>query len=215
MNSYDFMLNGTRLSALPSGALWWRDMALLAVSDLHLGRSGRIARLGGALLPPYEARDTLGRLDADLTLTGARTVICVGDSFDDMAAADEDEDSLLWLARMAAGRRWIWVAGNHDPGPFSLAGEHRAEVTVGPLTFRHIASKTAVGEVSGHYHPKARVAGQSRPCFLFDRLRLVLPAYGAYTGGLLSSDRSLASLLLPDAIAVLTGTVARPVPMPR
>lgn len=234
MNAHAFTLAGAALAALPSGALWWADRGLLVVSDLHLGRSGRIARLGGALLPPYEADETLARLDADIARTAARTILCLGDSFDDMEAArnwsgsgrgdenrDENRDggrAEAWLLRLMAGRRWIWIAGNHDPAPLSLPGEHQAEARLGPLTFRHAADRLCAGdtaEVSGHYHPKTRIAGQSRRCFLYDRRRLILPAYGAYTGGLTSSDPALSSLFEADAIAVLTGAAARPVPMPR
>ena len=127
MNGYDFNLCGAALTALPSGALWWAAERLLIVSDLHLGRSERYARRGGALLPPYETRDTLGRLDADMQITSPATVLCLGDSFDDTAAAGAlDEGDLLWLTRLMAGRRWLWVEGNHDPGPLALGGTHLA-----------------------------------------------------------------------------------------
>ena len=86
---------------------------------------------------------------------------------------------------------------------------------LGPLSFRHIALAGADGEVSGHYHPKARVAGQARRCFLLDATRLILPAYGAYAGGLRSDDAALAALMGADALAILTGRACLPVPMPR
>lgn len=212
---HDFDLAGARLTALASGALWWKSERLLVVSDLHLGKSDRIARGGGALLPPYEVADTLSRLDAAITALSPATVICLGDSFDDIAASGLPEEQTLWLTRMMAGRRWIWIEGNHDPGPLGLGGEHRAELRFGPLAFRHIAQADAAGEVSGHYHPKARVAGQSRPCFLLDGSRVILPAFGTYTGGLSCAAPVLAGLMAPGALAVLTGRAALPVPMPR
>lgn len=209
---FRFDLCGATLTALGSGALWWPDERLLAVSDLHLGRSERAARLGSGLLPPYETADTLARLDADLGRTDARAVVCVGDTFDDPAAADLPEAECLWLMRMMAGRRWVWVEGNHDPGPVALGGEHRAELTIGPLTFRHIARPAATGEISGHYHPKVRLAGQSRPAFLTDTSRVMLPAYGTYTGGMDASNSALRPLFAANAIAVLTGRAALAVP---
>ncbi|SPH24620.1 hypothetical protein DEA8626_03671 [Defluviimonas aquaemixtae] len=215
MNAHAFTLAGADLLALPSGALFWRSEGCLAVSDLHLGRSERFARRAGALLPPYEVAETLGRLETDIEATRARTVICLGDSFDDLQAARLGEGDTLWIARLMAGRRWIWIEGNHDPGPVALGGEHRAELTLGSLIFRHIARRGAVGEISGHYHPKARLAGQARRCFLVDGARVVLPAYGTYTGGLNSHDAPLSDLMAPGALAILTGRVARPVPMPR
>jgi len=213
MTGIAFSFHGVDLRALPTGALWWAERGLLAVSDLHLGRSERIARLGGTLLPPYEGAATLARLDADITATGARTVLCLGDSFDDLAAAALDEDLRLWLARLMAGRRWIWVEGNHDPGPVDVSGEHRRDVSLVPLTFRHIATPDAVGEVSGHYHPKLRIAGTARPCFLIDGARLILPAYGAYTGGMEATRPPLATMMGPGARAILTGPTASVVPL--
>ena len=150
MDGCNFDLGGTQLTALPSGALWWADMSALIVSDLHLGRSQRIARLGGGLLPPYEVADTLLRLDQDIAAARPRLVICLGDTFDDAQAANLAPDHALWLTRLMAGRRWVWIEGNHDPGPLYVGGEHRAELTLPPLTFRHIAQSGALAEVSGH-----------------------------------------------------------------
>ncbi|RSK36775.1 ligase-associated DNA damage response endonuclease PdeM [Rhodovulum iodosum] len=219
MNGYAFMLTGAQLAALPSGALYWGDAGLLAVSDLHLGKAERIARRGGALLPPYETRETLARLEADITVTGARTVLCLGDSFDDLdAAAGLPEDEAQWLMRLMAGRRWLWIEGNHDPGPIAFGGSHLAEYAAGPLIFRHIARPGAVGEVSGHYHPKARISlggrALSRPCFLHDAARLILPAYGAYTGGLCWDDPAFAPLFGTEARAIMLGNPPRPLPKP-
>jgi DNA ligase-associated metallophosphoesterase len=212
-------LAGTALAALHSGALWWPDEAMLCVADLHLGKSERIARRGGALLPPYETAETLDRLAADIARHAPRVVVCLGDSFDDGAGADalmpENSDR---LATLAAGRDWIWIAGNHDPAPLPVAGRHLAELARGFLTFRHIARPdSGPGEVSGHWHPKARVALRgrtiSRPCFLTDGARLILPAYGAYTGGLRSDHPDLTALLSKSARAILTGTPALTVPL--
>lgn len=212
-------LAGATLAALPSGGLWWPDQALLCVADLHLGKSERIARRGGTLLPPYETAETLDRLAADIARHAPRVVVSLGDSFDDMSGADAlaPEESAR-LATLAAGRDWIWIAGNHDPAPLTVAGRHLADFTLCPLTFRHIARLDAgPGEVSGHWHPKARVALRgrtvSRPCFLADDSRLILPAFGVYTGGLRADHPELAALLSPSARAILTGTPVLTVPL--
>ncbi|MEQ8257481.1 MULTISPECIES: ligase-associated DNA damage response endonuclease PdeM [Roseovarius] len=220
MNGYEFTLAGARLTALGSGALFWRDQNLLCVSDMHLGKTERRARLGEAQLPPYETHDTLSRLQADLEATGAHTVICLGDSFDDALAARALLDAeKLWISRLQAGRRWVWIEGNHDPGPVDLGGAHLFELPVPPLTFRHIAQQGFSGEVSGHYHPKVTlpVRGRAitRPAFLLDSDRLVMPAYGTYTGGLRSHDTALCDLMRPEALAILTGKTPHPAPMPR
>ncbi|MBP0482555.1 ligase-associated DNA damage response endonuclease PdeM [Sagittula salina] len=218
MNTHEFSFHGIALRALPSGALFWPEAGLLTVSDLHLGKSARLSAHGGAQLPPYEVRATLERLDADLGFTGATHVVCLGDSFDFPGLEScLPEDDLLWLTRLQAGLRWTWIEGNHDPGPLTLGGEHRAEITLGPLTFRHIATG-AVAEVSGHYHPKARLRTKgttlSRPCFLYDADRLILPAYGTYTGGLSCDRAPLSGLMARDARAILTGPRPMAIPMP-
>lgn len=213
---YALTFHGETLHCLPSGALFWPTRGLLCVSDLHLGKSERMARRGGPLLPPYETRATLQRLDATLEETGALRVLCLGDSFDDRASLDGlDEADRLWLVRLMAGREWVWIEGNHDAGPMDIAGTHLALWREGPLTFRHSAEAEATGEVSGHYHPKLRLAGQAFRCFLADADRLILPAFGAYTGGLWCHDPALAALLRSDALALacLPGSV-RPLPMP-
>ena len=213
---HPFIFCGAELVALGSGALWWPDQRVLVVSDLHLGKSERMARLGGATLPPYEAFETLERLETDIGQCGAERVICLGDSFDDAAAAAGLDDSVTdWILRLQAGRQWVWIEGNHDPGPVALGGMHLAEMELGTLVLRHIAEDGGRAEVSGHYHPKARIASVSRRCFLVDGRRLILPAYGTYTGGLWSHDDTLTGLMGPDALAILTGPVVRAIPMPR
>ncbi len=220
MNMCDLSLAGAGLKALGSGALYWPDHNLLCVSDLHLGKSERMARRGGSQMPPYETRDTLTRLANDLETTGARTVICLGDSFDDLTAARSlPEDERLWITRLQAGRRWVWIEGNHDPGPIEFGGTHLGELPVAPLVFHHIAKPGTSGEVSGHYHPKATLQARgraiTRPAFLIDSDRLIMPAYGTYTGGLRSHDGPLSRLMRDDAHAVLTGQNPLCIPMPK
>ncbi|RVV98507.1 ligase-associated DNA damage response endonuclease PdeM [Mesobaculum littorinae] len=220
MNGFSFTLRGARLVATGSGALLWPEAGLMAVSDLHLGKSERWARRRGTLLPPYEVQDTLARLAADIARHAPALVLCLGDSFDDDAAAVAVAPAVTDpLARMQAGRRWLWITGNHDADTAGPGGETAGEAQLGPLTFRHIAASEAEGEVSGHYHPKARVAlrgrSLSRPCFLFDAARLILPAYGTYTGGLRWTDPVLQNLMGDEACAVLTGPTPHAFPLPR
>ncbi|WP_116132403.1 ligase-associated DNA damage response endonuclease PdeM [Tropicimonas sp. IMCC34043] len=219
MNTHSFRFNGETLHALPSGALYWPAQGLLCVSDLHFGKSGRLARRGAPLLPPFDALDTLARLEAAVQATEPTQVICLGDSFDDLeAAADLAPELRLRLDRAMAGRRWSWIEGNHDPAPTDLPGQHLSELVLGPLSFRHIARPDAApGEVSGHYHPKAglgaRGGGIRRPCFLTDGIRLILPAFGTYTGGLDCRTPALRALFGPGAVAILTGPTAACIPL--
>lgn len=204
--------------ALGTGALHWPAHQMLIVSDLHLGKSDRIARRGGGMLPPYETQDTLTRLEADIAATAARSVVCLGDSFDDLAAAQSlTDEERLWITRLQAGRRWIWIEGNHDPGPVDFGGTHLAELTLGPLVFRHIAQTGAVGEVSGHYHPKVHLPTRgrviSRAAFLHDTKRIILPSYGTYTGGLRADDPVFEPLFGAGAHAVLVGPTPQRIPL--
>ncbi|MEP6067509.1 MAG: ligase-associated DNA damage response endonuclease PdeM [Paracoccaceae bacterium] len=208
------------MQALGSGAVWWAEQSMLCVSDLHLGKSERMSRRSGIPAPPYEVHDTLSRLEDEIAATQARVVVCLGDSFDDLAAAAAlPEEARLWITRLQAGRRWVWIEGNHDPGPMDLGGSHLAEMELGPLIFRHIAQAGARGEVSGHYHPKVQVPTRarviSRPAVLVDDDRIILPAYGTYTGGLRSDDPVLAGLMGPEARAIVTGAHPVMVAMPR
>jgi DNA ligase-associated metallophosphoesterase len=204
-------LGETLALARPSGALWLPGLRLLAVGDLHLGRSERVARLGGALLPPYETDETLARLEAEIAATAPAAVVLIGDSFDDGAAAARlGADARARLARFAAGRRWVWLAGNHDPAPPGLPGETAPALTAGGVEFRHIADPASrAPEVSGHYHPKATLALRgrrvTRRCFVHEGARLMLPAFGAYAGGLDATDPAFDALFGPRASVLLLG----------
>ena len=220
MDGPDLGLAGATLTARASGALWWPAERLLCVADLHFGKSERIARRGGALLPPYETSETLDRLAAEIDRLAPAIVVCLGDSFDDLeAGAALAGPDAARLTALAAGRDWVWIAGNHDPAPLALPGRHLAEFRLGQLAFRHVAEADAApGEVSGHYHPKFRlpVGGRAvtRACFLHDARRLILPAFGAFTGGLNADHPALAALFSPPARAILTGAPCLAVPFP-
>ncbi|MGB0506953.1 MAG: ligase-associated DNA damage response endonuclease PdeM [Pikeienuella sp.] len=216
MNEYEFQFCGTRLHALPDGALFAPDAGWLAVSDLHLGKSDRIARREGRLTPPYETMETLARLASIIDELQPNMVISLGDSFDDQLAAEAlPEAAYTHLSRLMAGRRWVWILGNHDPTPSSLGGAYHAELRLDALTFRHIATAKPCdeGEISGHYHPKSRIRGRARPVFLVDKSKIIMPAFGVYTGGMDCTDPVFDNLMSENALALFTGP--RVVPAPR
>jgi hypothetical protein len=167
-------------------------------------------------VPPYETEETLTKLTREITSTNPRVVICLGDSFDDLAAAGAlSEQNINLLTELQKGREWIWIEGNHDPTPTHIPGIYCDSYHTDGLTFRHIAQANTSAEISGHYHPKFGLAGTGpqRPCFAYDHNRLIMPAFGAYTGGLsLRSDVLKAQFQTP-LIAVLTGkkSIACPV----
>ena len=194
---------GVRLLADPSGALLWPDAGLMAVADLHLEKGSALAARSGRLLPPYDTRATIDRLAGLLRRHRPRTVVCLGDSFHDGEAESRlDPADGARLRRLIDGRDWIWIAGNHDPAPpASLGGRTTGELTIRPLRFRHQADADGAlvsGEVSGHFHPKARVQLRARKvsarCFVTDGRRLILPSFGAYTGGLDVRDDAIEAL---------------------
>lgn len=184
------IINGARLAADPMGGLWWPDARMLVVADMHLEKGSAFAARG-QMLPPYDTVETLNRLGQLISKHDPRLVLCLGDSFHDGEAgarlSGKDIERIRMLMR---GRDWIWLAGNHDPEPPGwLGGQVVSELALAPLVFRHAPSHQAVaGEIAGHLHPKATVAvngrRMSRRCFAEDGLRLILPAFGAYTGGL-------------------------------
>ena len=198
--------------ARPSGVLWLPARKTLIAADLHLGKSDRFARQGGPLLPPYEGLETLSRLGAEIEALRPRTVISLGDAFDDPVSAREPDPALREaLLRLMAGRRWIWILGNHDPAAPEFGGEARPELSLGALALRHEPAATAPAagrvEVAAHLHPKARLTLKgrrlSRRCFLWDGARLILPALGAYTGGLDIADPAFERLMTGEATALL------------
>jgi hypothetical protein len=192
-------VGGTALHADCAGVLYWPEHGLLAVADLHLEKGSSFARRG-TLLPPYDTTETLARLARLIARYAPRMVIALGDNFHDgdgprrLSPADRAA-----LAALQRGRDWVWIAGNHDPDPADgIGGTFVASVSLGPLTFRHQPSRHASGEIAGHLHPVARIVQRgravSRRCFATDGRALVMPAFGAYTGGLNIRDRAFTAV---------------------
>ncbi len=193
-------LAGERLMLDPAGALFWPATGLLVVSDLHLEKGTAFARRG-MLLPPWDTQATLDRLANLLRRWQPRIVVALGDSFHDaQGAARLPHAELRRLNAMTEAHRFIWVQGNHAPTPpAGVGGEWVEEFVTTPLLFRHQAIMAAdPGEIVGHHHPKAAVPARggsvSRPCFVVGDRRLMMPAFGAYTGGLDVRDRAIARL---------------------
>ena len=192
-------LAGVALVADPSGALFWPDEGLLAVADLHLEKGSAFAARG-VLLPPYDTAAALTRLARLIERYAPRLVVALGDSFHDGGGpARMHESNRAALDALQRGRDWLWIAGNHDPDRCDNIGGRFADVLAfGTLTFRHQPSpQPSDGEIAGHLHPMARVARRgravSRRCFATDGRRLIMPAFGAYAGGLNIRDRAIVS----------------------
>lgn len=193
-------VNGCGLQADVSGALFQPDAGALIVADLHLEKGSHFARRG-QFLPPYDTRATLEKLARVIRRFRPRRVVCLGDSFHDAEAGDRiaaaDRDALRRLVR---AQRWTWILGNHDPAiPEDFGGECAAKVEIETLVFRHEPGPApALGEICGHLHPKASVSTRGRrvtaACFVSDGNRLVMPAFGAYAGGLDALDPAIAGL---------------------
>jgi uncharacterized protein len=191
-------LAGISLHADPAGALYWPEHGLLAVADLHLEKGSSFAARG-QLLPPYDTAATLGRLALLIAHYAPRIVVALGDSFHDDDGPTRlmpgDRDHLSALMR---GRDWLWLAGNHDPEPAAgIGGVFCDTVSFDSFTFRHRPMGNR-GEIAAHLHPVARVARRgravSRRCFAADDSRMVMPAFGSFTGGLNVRDAAFADL---------------------
>jgi len=189
---------GVDMVADLSGALFWEEQSLLVVSDLHLEKGSSFAARG-VLLPPYDTVATLGRLAAVIARHDPKMVIALGDSFHDRDAHDRlSRADREVIGALQARRDWIWISGNHDPAlPTHLGGIVATKVCIGPISFRHEPTG-ASGEIAGHLHPKARVATRARSverrCFASDGERAVMPAFGAYAGGLSIRDAAFAKI---------------------
>ena len=202
-----------------SGALWLPAHGTLVAGDLHLEKGSAYAA-GGQLLPPYDSRATLDRLEAEIAELKPARVVLLGDSFHDsrsigrMAADDRTR-----LDRLAFGRDWVWLEGNHDREALTAAdadevsrlpGRVVGDMRLGALFLTHEPMAQAQdGEVAGHLHPCARVVAHARmvrrPCFVTDGRRLILPAFGAFTGGLNVLDPAIAGLFAERPMVAALG----------
>ena len=181
---------GVTFLADPSGALYHEGEGALLVADLHLEKGSSFARRG-MMLPPYDTGETLLALADVVARYAPRLVIALGDSFHDpYASARLSDRDRARLAALQNGRNWLWLTGNHDPLPHAtVAGDVAAEACIGALTLRHEPQAGLTeGEIAGHLHPVARVLASGgvarRRCFLTDGTRCIMPAFGAYAGGL-------------------------------
>jgi DNA ligase-associated metallophosphoesterase len=214
MTAAPLHMAGQRFMLDPGGIVAWPAQKLLAVTDLHLEKGSSFAARG-SMVPPYDTRETLDRLGFVLRKWNPRKLVLMGDSFHDrdgcarLPAAD-----CAHLKRLLDGREVVWLLGNHDPEPpIGLPGIAVEQWKLGPILFRHSAdpARMAIGavEISGHFHPKAtmpvRGGGVTRPCFITDGRRLMLPAFGAYTGGLDIRDPAIANLFPRGGRAFLLG----------
>jgi DNA ligase-associated metallophosphoesterase len=204
---------GMTVTLRGSGALWLEAEGCLVVADLHLEKGSSYA-MRGQMLPPYDTRETLARLQAEIAALAPAMVVLLGDTFHDRRSEDrlaqEDADGLRALA---TGRRLVWVVGNHDAdGPQALPGESIDELRLGRLVLRHEPrAGFSPGEVAGHLHPAARVRASRgsvrRRCFVTDGERVVLPAFGAYAGGLNVRDVAFAGMFVrPPLMGALGST---------
>jgi DNA ligase-associated metallophosphoesterase len=194
-----------------SGALWLAAARALVVADLHLEKGSSYAARG-QMLPPYDTRETLTRLEAEVEALAPAMVVLLGDTFHDRRSeARLAADDAGRLRALAPGRTLVWVIGNHDAdGPRSLPGEITDEVAIEGLTLRHEPrAGLQPGEVSGHLHPAAKVKATRgrvrRRCFVTDSERAILPAFGAYAGGLNVRDPAFTGLFARPPLAGALG----------
>ncbi|MEO8455708.1 MAG: ligase-associated DNA damage response endonuclease PdeM [Sphingomicrobium sp.] len=185
-----FSFAGETVFATADGALFWPREDALLVADLHLEKASWFARLG-QFLPPYDSHATLSALAGEVERTGARRLYCLGDSFHDAFGCERlPEQAKTLLTELTAKLDWTWIVGNHDPGfADHCGGKLEDEVELAGIVLRHEAERhDPRAEISGHFHPKLRVNVKgrhvSRRCFVVSPSKMILPAFGALTGGL-------------------------------
>jgi uncharacterized protein len=197
---------GKLLIADNTGAIYWPAAAALLVADLHLEKASAYAR-SGALLPPYDTRETLIRLAETIDRYRPRRIIALGDSFHDAGAAQRiGADERERLRILQEDREWIWLSGNHDPG-LALGGRRADQIRLDGVTLRHRPSSgSTTHEIAGHMHPAARLslygASIRRPCFVANAGRIIMPAFGTFTGGLNVLDDAFLPLFGTGGMAV-------------
>jgi len=198
--------------ASPEGALHWPAEAALLVADLHLEKASWFARLG-QFLPPYDSLATLQALEQEVDRTGVRRLYCLGDSFHDRLGCERLPSAARdLLSSLTARLDWIWIVGNHDAGFIDhCGGRIEEECEVGGIVLRHEAEEQdSRPEMSGHFHPKLRLSlrgrSVSRRCFVASASKLILPAYGAFTGGLDAGHPEIMKKVGPGASALVPST---------
>lgn len=210
-DTVEMRLGDTLIAALPDGALWIAESKTLIVSDLHLEKGSAFA-LRGQMLPPYDTHAALMKLTNLMLRLQPEIIVSLGDSFHDSggpARMDAKDRALLQLLMSRCD--WVWVEGNHDGrAPETLGGALHETLHLGSLVLRHHPTEAAApGEIAGHLHPCARVVGRGRSvrrrCFATDGARLVMPAFGAFTGGLNVCDKAYANIFPEGATALVLG----------
>lgn len=204
-----FSFSGRDLVALPQAALFWPARKALLVADLHFEKASWFARFG-QMLPPYDSEATLADLEALVAATDARELWCLGDSFHDSAGSERlSASARAKLSALTERLDWTWITGNHDSALDAACGGRIAEeAEVDGLTLRHEAdADDPRPELSGHFHPKLRIRvrgkGVSRRCFVATTRKLILPAFGALTGGLDAGHPEIVRAVGPEAEALI------------
>jgi DNA ligase-associated metallophosphoesterase len=207
-----FSFAGHDFLATPEGALYWPAQSALLVADLHLEKASWFARFG-QMLPPYDSIATLSGLQRDIERSGATRHFCLGDSFHDRFGCDRlPSDARELLTSLTENVDWVWITGNHDAGFIDhCGGRIEEEVQLSGIVLRHEAVEgDPAPEMSGHFHPKLRLAMKgrnvSRRCFVASTTKLILPAYGTLTGGLDAHHPEILRKVGPGASALVPVT---------
>jgi uncharacterized protein len=185
-----FSFAGHAFAALSEGALYWPARRALLVADLHFEKASWFAARG-QMLPPYDSLATVEALEAVVARCRPAEIWCLGDSFHDAGGCDRlPGDVQERLRALTARHRWMWITGNHDAGMIDrCGGDVIDEAVLGDIVLRHEAERGETRpEISGHFHPKLRIGVRgrlvARRCFVSTATKLILPAFGALTGGL-------------------------------
>jgi DNA ligase-associated metallophosphoesterase len=213
-----FAFAGQEFALGPARALYWAEERALLVADLHLEKASYYAS-HGQMLPPYDSRETLERLALAIRASCARRVFCLGDNFHDSAGPDRLEPYAAgMLGALTRLTDWVWITGNHDCKGGKTPGDYQSELEVAGIILRHEArAGEARPELSGHFHPRLRISARgrnvARPCAVASESKLILPAFGALTGGMDAADPAITRAMQPalaiDALVPAAGRLAR------
>ena len=150
-------------------------------------------------------------LASALALARAGAVVTLHDP--DLGRTNASAVAAGMLAPLTRATDWVWITGNHD-APFAegeadnLAGGTLAEeLEIAGMILRHQARPGETRpEFSGHYHPRLQITVRQRhirrPCAVVSRDasgsgRMILPAFGALTGGMNAADPAIIKALQP------------------
>ncbi len=200
MSAREVLVAGETLLLLAQKALYWPRRKMLVVADIHFGKAASFRALG-VPVPRGTTTQNLDALDALMALYPVAHIMFLGDFLHARAAhAGATQAAMrLWRGRHPELALTL-VRGNHDRhagDPAAALGIEMVDepYALAPFAFCHHPDIVSAGyALAGHIHPNYLLATRfdalRLPCFVVGSGRMILPSFGAFTGGFLITPQA-------------------------